>query len=115
LKELITWSPGVGRKKTLQIGEWNMDAVAAVNVAHGLGSNWNQIYHVSAIVRNDAGTTYYAIGNDDEAAGGLVGIQYTSTNINLSRSGSGTFDGTDFNATVSTVSSRGFITILYVA
>ena len=89
--------------KVIQIGDWDMDTDATVNVAHGL-SNFKKVRGYDVIIRNDADTAYgsiYAAGN----TGGL-----DSTNIVLTRDTSGIFDSANYNATSY---NRGWVKITY--
>jgi hypothetical protein len=102
------------KTKIINIGDWNMDTTATLNVAHGLGSLFKKIKSISVIVRNDADTTYY-----DFTRGTTVGLvqgqvnTIDSTNIALERLAvglSGVFDDAAFD---STSYNRGWITIVY--
>lgn len=77
--------------KELLSGNWDMDATASISIAHGLNANeWRSITDLSAIIKNDDSTSYKQIDSL---------ISFTDTNIVLDRITSGTFDGTDYNAT----------------
>jgi len=101
------------RKKVIDIGDWDMDATASVNVAHGLSATeWKTIRAICVIVRNDADNEYFQL---DSPVLGTFGIQgglgvINSTNIGLERLGTGQFDNTAFN---STSYNRGWITLEY--
>ena len=95
------------RRKTLELGDWDMDADTSIEVAHGLINNqWQGMREVELVIRNDDDTTYYTghLGDSPEAS--VSGVQ--ATNITIQRKLSGTFDGTDFD---STSYNRGWATI----
>lgn len=87
----------------LDIGDWNMDTTQNVNVAHGLGSEFDKIRSVDAWVRNDLGTNLEPLSVFTDAAdpnllgGGVLLIN--STNVQLFRRTGGNFDNANFDAT----------------
>ena len=98
--------------KEINIGDWDMDATASVNVAHGLSATeWKTIRQVDIIIRNDADTGYYPLrkGYDGVTGNGFVNV-IGSTNITLNRVASGDFDNTNFD---STSYNRGWVTFWY--
>jgi hypothetical protein len=107
----VTITGGVSRNgqsvmntKELDIGDWNMDTTANLNVAHGLGGDWQKIRNICIVIRNDANTTHYDLMDS--------GVQYwDSTNITMERNAAGTFDNANFD---STSYNRGFIYIEYI-
>ena len=96
------------RRKTIELGDWDMDATDAVEISHGLINNqWKGTRSVELIIRNDADTVYY----DDSASAENVFVSGVgATVLTLDRLTGGTFDGTDFNATSY---NRGWATIWY--
>jgi len=99
----------VVHKKTIKIGDWDMDSTASITKAHGLTAS--KIRKVDAVIINDDSTIYMPIDSyyNYNAPNGC--ISYQATNIVLSRIASGAFDSTDYN---STSFNRGWITIEYV-
>lgn len=96
--------------KVIDIGNWNMDATDQVSVAHGI--TYGDIRGIQVIIRSDDAGVNYDISYVS-TAGALGGGTYaSSTNITLSRTTSGFFDNTSFNAPSY---NRGWITITYVA
>ncbi len=100
------------RKKVIDTGDWDMDATASLNVAHGLSATeWKTVRVVSAIVRNDADNSYvpveYATGAG--VANGAIS-QIDATNVILGRTTGGNFDSTSFD---STSYNRGWVTLEY--
>jgi len=105
--------------KVLEIGDWNMNATAAVVVPHGLGADFKRIRSVTGIVRNDDDAAYAVIGTSNTGAdmdvffkhnnGGTFGID--NTNIRIQRLAGGQmgadaiWNDTGFN--------RGWVTIWY--
>jgi hypothetical protein len=97
------------RRKTLELGDWDMDADISKEVAHGLiGGQWQGVRNVELVIRNDDDTSYYTGHLADSPEASVSGVQ--ETNITIQRKVSGTFDGTDFNATSY---NRGWATIWY--
>lgn len=100
------------RKKTIAIGDWNMNSTASIDVAHGLTAA--NIRSITGQIRNDSNNTFYQITPGD--GGGTSQRAYVeyhdNTNVRLGRNGTALFginaefDGTGF--------SRGFITIEYL-
>ena len=89
----------------VNIGDWDMDAVSSVTIAHGIG-DYTKIRAINVMIRNDATTNvscligiYGAIGTID------------STNIELIRATSGAFDSVNYD---STSYNRGYITIQHI-
>lgn len=101
------------RRKTIELGDWNMDATASITVAHGLASDlWKNVRSMEVTVRNDADDTYYT-DSTDTSANADAGIEIEkidATNVTIKRAGSGTFDATTFN---STSYNRGWVTVWY--
>jgi hypothetical protein len=97
--------------KVVNIGDWNMDSTTAVSIAHGI-TDFKKIRSMTAIIRDDADTTYYNIDGVEDATGdSFGGINLASSaNISLRRHTGGVFDSTNFN---STSYNRGWITIWY--
>ena len=96
------------RRKTIELGDWDMDATDAVEISHGLINNqWKGTRSVELIIRNDADTVYY----DDSASAENVFVSgIGETVLTLDRLRTGAFDGTDFD---STSYNRGWATIWY--
>lgn len=98
------------QKKTIEIGDWNMDTTANVQVPHGL--TVTSIRTISAMVRTDDDNSRIPLdaftdGADPALVGG--GVSYAdATSISLWRRTGGRFDTTDYNATTY---NRGWITI----
>jgi len=96
-------------KKTMEIGDWNMDTIESVNIAHGLGSP-GKIRNLYAIVRRDNDAEHIPI-NFCDANGVMNGrIGRYSDNINVWRRAGGSFDSSNFTASSF---NRGWITIEY--
>jgi hypothetical protein len=92
----------------INIGDWDMDADATKNIAHGV-VDFTKIRDVSAMIRNDTGTDHYqATGMRSGGAGALWISGIKVTNITLTRDG--TFDNTGFD---STSYNRGWVTVVY--
>jgi len=98
------------KTKTIDIGDWDMDASDSVSIAHGI-ADFKKIRSVNIIVRNDTDNAYYKIETPDTTgvvSGGVSRV--ISTVIDIFRLSGGFFDGTAFD---STSYNRGWITIQY--
>ncbi len=97
--------------KIIDIGDWNMDATAAITVAHGL--TLANIRTAEAMIRNDADTNYFpftgAASFSTEIQGAVTLVD--ATNVSLQRLAAGNYDNANFDATSY---NRGWITIQYV-
>ena len=96
--------------KLIEIGDWDMDATQALDVAHGL--TFTKIRTVEVVIRDDANTGYYKLEKHDPTTGLMQGGVYSisSTNVRLTRLLSGVYDSTNYD---STGYNRGWITIQY--
>jgi len=97
------------KTKVINIGDWDMDTTQNITVAHGLTSA--NIRRVTVIIRNDDGSTTASLPFYLGGSTSTEGVSWTSTLISLSRATSGTFDGTNFDATSY---NRGWIVIDYI-
>jgi len=96
----------------IEIGDWDMDTTASVNVSHVLSlTEWKTIRQIDVIIRNDGDTGYYPLrkGYDGVTGNGFVNV-IGSTNITLNRVTGGDFDNVNFD---STSYNRGWITFWY--
>jgi hypothetical protein len=103
------------RRKTIEIGDWNMNTTASATVAHGLSATvWKKTRHIEIVIRNDADTEYYTDSHDEATtsagAGGVEVNKIDSTNVTLNRASPGAFDSTSFE---DTSYNRGWVTIWY--
>lgn len=92
--------------KSLDIGDWNMNTLAAKSLEHGL--TLSKIRYVEVMIRNDAGDNLRPL--IDYLGSGAVSI--SSTIISLVRAEASYFNSTDYES--GTPFNRGFITIFYV-
>lgn len=92
----------------LEIGDWNMDTTGTVNKAHGL--TLAKIRGITALIRNDANTTYVDLASSSSVNTTPL-IQVDATNVNLTREFASLFDGTAYD---STSFNRGWIYIKHV-
>lgn len=94
--------------KVLEIGDWNIQSSGIHSVAHGLTAG--DIRAVSAVIRNDAGTSYADVASTGNVPNGSVATLYWgSTDINF-RIWNSTYTGSTYS---STSYNRGWITIWY--
>ena len=110
------------RRRTVEIGAWDMDTTAAVEIKHTLINNlWKNVRAIDVVIRNDADTIYYT-DSTDTSADADDGFEITKIDedaVYLARAAAAsTFDNTDFNQTAepsdaSIVYNRGWITIWY--
>ena len=106
------------RRKTIEIGVWDMPATASVTVAHGLTSDlWKNVKNIEVVIRNDADTEYYTDSHDTatDADDGIEIEKIDDTNVTLKRAGNGSGTGTFDTANFDTDSNynRGWVTIWY--
>lgn len=105
--------------KVIEIGDWDMNATALVNVSHGI-VDFKKIRSVTGVIRNDADDRYFAIGAyaSSDAAMTLYFQSAPSSNsinattITIARADSSFFGTVGFD---STSYNRGWLTILYEA
>lgn len=90
----------------IDIGDWNMDSIITVNIAHGL--TLAKIRTIDVTIRKDD-TSLLTM---DFTITGLTIIEVDAANVNITRNIGGIFDNTDYNATSF---NRGWITITYIA
>ena len=97
----------------IELGEWNMDATATLNITHSIGAR-DKIRAIDVIIKSDGPANYHKLEHGDDAGaagGGVNSIQ--DTIIVLERETGGFFDGAAFNATAGTLANRGYMYILY--
>jgi len=103
------------RRKTVEMGDWNMDSTGFLKVSHGLNysDTWKGTRHAEFTIRNDADDTYYVDGAfsseamlaDDIAVSGI-----TSKKVVVIRREGASFDSANFD---STSYNRGWVTLWY--
>lgn len=95
--------------KVIEIGDWDMDADASVNVTHGLDDE-QKIRNIRCMIRDDAITQVIPLNSYSGTVinGGIGGS--TSTIVVLRRAASANFDNTSFDQTSF---NRGWVTIEY--
>jgi hypothetical protein len=104
-------------KKRLDIGVWDMDASATVNVAHGLsGTEWQSIRRVQATIRNDGDLVYQNLESGTSTFTpdpmGMI-TNRDSTNIVLVRVTGGVFDSAAHSTAPG--GNRGWVDFEYIA
>ena len=106
------------RRKTIEIGTWDMPDTASITVAHGLvGDLWKNIRSVDIVIRNDSGgtDTYYTDSSEQTsgaaADAGVEVEKIDATNVTVKRATGGTFDSTLFDTDSNY--NRGWITVWY--
>lgn len=110
------------RKKVVEIGDWDMDANASVNVAHGIADH-TKVRSISVIIRDDNNVTMYMLipvtGVAPLIGGFISSINHTNVILNrhdaasiagLGWNGVPQFDNAGFD---STSYNRGWIVIEY--
>jgi hypothetical protein len=97
----------------LEIGIWNMDDYNTTNVTHNLGALAPYVLWASAMIVDDAETSYRPLdffldlADPDLRAGGIVEI--TSTEVHLRRRTGSVFDSVLYN---SETTNRGYLTLM---
>ncbi len=113
LINLFTGGP-VMQMKVIEIGDWDMNASSAFNVAHGL--TLADIRSVNVQIRNDANTIYTQAPGLVQASGlsAAMGIDtIDATNIELNRETGSIFDAVGYETPPD--GNRGWVTIWYEA
>ena len=107
------------RRKTIEIGVWDMTTTASITVAHGLTNDlWKNVRNIEIVVRNDDDDIYYTDSTDtaSDADDGIEIEKIDDTNVTLIRAaaggGSSTFDNANFDKTTDNYN-RGWVTIWY--
>jgi hypothetical protein len=96
--------------KVIEIGDWDMDATQAINVAHGL--TMTNIRAINVMIRTDDNSLYTNLDYRNATQnGGYFSPNNNGTDITLGRDASGLFDDPNYNATSF---NRGWVTIQYV-
>lgn len=109
----IGFGTGVTRTyREIEIGDWNMDSIANVNIPHGLSSTeWKTVRGIEVLIRDDADSQYTPlIQGDNSAAFVDGGYNVNSSFFTLYRTAVSFYDSKDFD---STSFNRGFITFWY--
>jgi len=111
---VIVKTDGTALKKIVKdIGDWDMDGTASVNVAHGLSASFINIRSAIAMIRDDSSVSNKPLnapaGAADTTPQGAVG-NIDSTNVNLVRLTGGDFDSVSYD---STSFNRGWVVITY--
>jgi hypothetical protein len=92
--------------KTIEIGDWDMNAIGVASIAHGL--TMTQIRKLSVLIRFDSDTAYYPLDLGTDPPSGRF---YTNgANIDCVSTDAGSFDNASFDLTSF---NRGWITIQY--
>ena len=107
------------RRKTIEIGTWDMSASQTATIAHGLSNNlWKNVRNIEIVVRNDDDDTYYTDSTDTSANAddGIEIEKIDATNITIkcaaAGGGSSTFANASFDKILNSYN-RGWITIWY--
>lgn len=103
------------RRKTIDIGKWDMNTDASFTVAHGLSSTaWKKVRGIEVVIRNDNDDTYYTDSTDtsDNADDGVEIEKIDATNVTLKRAATAsTFDNANFEDAPE--DNRGWVTVWY--
>lgn len=96
--------------KTIEIGDWDMDATVGVAVSHGLSATeWKTVRVMDVIIRDDADSGYSPLSSKSSAIDGYL-REIEAASINLYRITSGSYDSASYD---STGYNRGWVTIQY--
>jgi|TARA_R110000824_G_scaffold361608_4_gene549540 hypothetical protein len=88
----------------LDVTAWDMDATASLNISYPSTLNYKRVIGFRLSIFNDDESKHY-----DGIVGGIDSIEIDATDITITRTTSGTFDGTSFND--SSLSIRGKLTL----
>jgi hypothetical protein len=98
-------------ERVISIGDWDMDATDSVTVNYKATNQpleFTRIIGVGVTIINDAEDKIY---DASLVKDGFDSIAVSNTNITLTRTGSGFFDGTGYNST--SLSTRGYVVVRY--
>jgi hypothetical protein len=95
--------------KVIEIGDWDMDDVGAIYVAHGV-SDHTKIRTIYTMIRSDSDADFNYSQLDRNGSSVINDIDVTS--IRLTRTPAGIFDSVDYDAVSY---NRGWITIAHVS
>lgn len=107
---------GAVKHKIIEIGDWDMDALVSVTVAHGI-ADITKIRKVSALIRPDADAAAPNYRYPIQVGDGLVLTDLQGfctlldTDVGVSRAAAGFFDSVDFDTAANF--NRGWIVIEY--
>lgn len=93
------------KRKTIEIGAWNMDADTSTTAAHGI-ADFSKIRSVNAFILRDDSLYNTPLAGPFGAVSGV-----DATNVELLRVASGIFDNSSYD---DAVMNRGFIVIEYI-
>jgi hypothetical protein len=103
------------RKTILEIGNWDMDATAAVLLTHGVASGNKKIRSVTGIIRDDSGNCKAFPSAPPAAVSGEQQVwvySITLASLGIARLDGGIFDDANYNTTPY---NRGWMMIEYEA
>jgi hypothetical protein len=100
--------------KIIEIGNWNMDSIAVVDIP--IGIDFKRIRNVSVLIRNDADDNYFDFVSAQAGAHATaplirLGVVSTFDIVELERNAGGFFDSGNFDS--DPPYNRGWITIQY--
>lgn len=110
----IVWNSGAFKlvTKQINIGDWNMDTTATINVTHGV-TDYKKIRSVEVMIRADSDSTYLPLNHVNTSSVVQGGVNVVEpTFITLYRLTGGDMDGVGYD---STGFNRGWIIIVYEA
>jgi hypothetical protein len=100
--------------KIIEIGNWNMDSIAVVDVP--IGIDFKRVRNVSVLIRNDADDNYFDFVSAQAGAHATaplirLGVVTAVDVVELERNAGGYFDGSNFDS--DPPYNRGWVTIQY--
>lgn len=110
LMEALMALMGGMKTKIVNIGAWNMDSTAIVNVPHGLAGA-SKIRELSALIISDDGSNASPLVLIDVTGGFGGALVAGATDISLSRPTGSTYDSASYN---DAAINRGYIVIKYI-
>jgi hypothetical protein len=99
------------KTKVIDIGNWDMDATAGINLAHGI-ADYTKIRSIKVTIRNDADSIYYDFPSVLSAGTTVENASVDTTEIYLNRATSGFFDDTSFDTAAAY--NRGWVILQYI-
>jgi hypothetical protein len=114
IEVLQEWKKAGLTTKIYNIGDWDMDATATINIAHGLSATeWKTVRVINPIIIPDDDSSRLSLCEINVSTGNMLGGTgaVDSTNIQLTRATGELFDNVAYD---STGFNRGYVTIEYI-
>ncbi len=104
-------------KKIIQIGEWDMQSDATIDVPHGMATRFLNVRSINVMIQDDTSNSMTDFNTVSATSGEsiLQQVFINQINVRLRRDTGGFFDAVAYNATASTIANRGNIYVEFEA